>query len=82
MSDLPPALELFAARLSPLGWVSDLFVGGSLATGDHVAGVSDLDLVALTDGPVDQACSPRSRAAWIAWRDVRRTVAQARRAGS
>jgi hypothetical protein len=33
--------------------VTDLWVGGSLATGDHVPGVSDLDLVALVDGEVD-----------------------------
>jgi hypothetical protein len=39
-------------RLRELGWVPDLWVGGSLATGDHVPGVSDLDLVALVDGPV------------------------------
>jgi predicted nucleotidyltransferase len=32
--------------------VSDLLVAGSLATGDYVPGVSDLDLVALTAGPV------------------------------
>jgi hypothetical protein len=42
-----------AARLAGLGWVRDLWVAGSLATGDHIPGVSDLDLVALTDGPVD-----------------------------
>jgi hypothetical protein len=30
-----------------------MFVAGSLASGDYVPGVSDLDLVALTDGPVD-----------------------------
>ena len=32
-----------------------MFVGGSLATGDYVPGVSDLDLVALADGPVGAA---------------------------
>ena len=37
----------------PLGWVTDLLVGGSLATGDYAPGISDLDLVALVDGPVD-----------------------------
>lgn len=35
--------------------MSDLLVAGSLATGDHVAGVSDLDLVAIVEGPVDEA---------------------------
>lgn len=34
-------------RLAGLGWVSDLWVAGSLATGDHVAGVSDVDPEAL-----------------------------------
>ena len=38
-----------------LGWVTDLLVGGSLATGDYAPGISDLDLVALVDGPVDTA---------------------------
>ncbi len=40
-------------RLSELGWMTDLWVAGSLATGDYVPGVSDLDLVAIADGPVD-----------------------------
>ena len=40
-------------RLSELGWITDLFVAGSLATSDYVPGVSDLDLVAIADGPVD-----------------------------
>lgn len=31
----------------------DLLVAGSLATGDHVPGVSDLDLVAVVGGPLD-----------------------------
>jgi hypothetical protein len=42
----------FGQRLADLGWVRTLQVGGSLATGDHRAGVSDLDLVALTSGPL------------------------------
>lgn len=37
-------------RLRELGWVTDLWVAGSLATGDYVPGVSDLDLVAVVDG--------------------------------
>ena len=41
-----------AAHLSELPWVSELWVAGSLTTGDYVPGVSDLDLVAVTDGPV------------------------------
>lgn len=51
----PPAVEEFAADVAALGWVTALLVAGSLATGDHRPGVSDLDLVALTDGPVDAA---------------------------
>jgi hypothetical protein len=47
------AVEELGRRLSALGGVTDLLVAGSLATGDHVPGVSDLDLVALTDGPAD-----------------------------
>ena len=49
----PPVVGELARELSGCGWVSDLFVGGSLATGDYVPGVSDLDLVALVEGPVD-----------------------------
>jgi hypothetical protein len=50
---LPPAVTSLAAGLTELTWVRDLLVAGSLATGDHVPGVSDLDLVAVVDGPVD-----------------------------
>ena len=50
---VPPVVEEFASGLKELGWVSDLLVGGSLATGDYTPGVSDLDLVAIVDGPVD-----------------------------
>lgn len=45
---------VLADRLAELGWVRDLLVAGSLATGDYVPGVSDLDLVAVIDGPVDE----------------------------
>ena len=48
----PQPVEALATGLTGLGWVTDLLVAGSLATGDHVPGVSDLDLVALTDGAV------------------------------
>ena len=53
-ADLEPlaSVDELGRRLRGLGWVTDLFVGGSLATGDYVPGVSDLDLVALVDGPV------------------------------
>lgn len=50
---LPAAVTALAEALDGLGWVSDLLVGGSLATGDYVIGVSDLDLVAIAKGPVD-----------------------------
>lgn len=49
---VPPAVRHLADRLHRLGWVTDLLVAGSLATGDYVPGVSDLDLVAWTEGPV------------------------------
>ena len=49
---MPSAVRQLADRLDGLGWVTDLLVAGSLATGDYVPGVSDLDLVALTGGPV------------------------------
>ena len=52
---MPPVVRDLADRLDGLGWVSDLLVAGSLATGDYVPGVSDLDLVALTGGPVGAA---------------------------
>src|SRR5687768_4669531 len=42
----------FGRRLADLRWVKSLHVGGSLATGDHRAHVSDLDLVAVTAGPL------------------------------
>jgi hypothetical protein len=52
---MPPAVGHLAGRLDGLDWVTDLLVAGSLATGDYVPGVSDLDLVALTRGPVSPA---------------------------
>lgn len=48
-----PVLAQFGDELVALGWITDLLVGGSLATGDYVPGISDLDLVAVTDGPLD-----------------------------
>ena len=47
-----PAVEELASRLRRLGWVTDLLVAGSQATGDYVPGVSDVDLVAIVDGRV------------------------------
>jgi len=52
MTTPAPVLE-FGRQLESLGWVTDLLVAGSLATGDYLPGVSDLDLVAMVDGPVD-----------------------------
>jgi hypothetical protein len=52
--DVPSAVRALSERLVELGWVSDLLVGGSLATGDFVAGVSDVDLVAIVTGPVSE----------------------------
>jgi len=54
--DTPSAVSELAARLSALGWVTDLLVGGSLATGDYRPGISDIDLVALTERPLDSQC--------------------------
>lgn len=51
MVDVPPVVVEFGDRLAELGWVRDLLVAGSLAAGDHVPGVSDLDLVAVVDAP-------------------------------
>ena len=55
MTYVPPVVRHLADRLAGLGWVSDLLVAGSLATGDYVPGVSGLDLVDLTGGPVSRA---------------------------
>lgn len=52
---VPAAVTALAGRLAALGWVLDLWVAGSLATADYVPGVSDLDLVAVTDSSVDAA---------------------------
>jgi hypothetical protein len=49
----PAAVNRFGDRLAELGWISDLFVAGSLATGDYRPGVSDLDMVALVPGKID-----------------------------
>ena len=58
MTGLPLASAL-AARLTELPWVSALWVAGSLATGDYVPGVSDLDLVAVTAGAVTEERAAR-----------------------
>ena len=43
-----PAVDAFLVGLSPVGWASDVWLYGSLATGDHQPCVSDIDLVTLT----------------------------------
>lgn len=72
MTAVPPVVGELAGRLEALGWVIDLLVAGSLATGDYVPGVSDLDLVAVTRGRVDA-----SRAAVLSGlhRELDRTAA-------
>ena len=45
-------LRELGRRLEAAGVVDALWVGGSLATGDYVPGVSDLDLVAVTPRPL------------------------------
>jgi hypothetical protein len=44
----------FGEQLAALGWISDLFVAGSAATGDYRPGISDLDPVAIADSTVDR----------------------------
>jgi hypothetical protein len=53
MATSPAVVRELGNEHKALGWVSDLMVAGSLATGDYVPRISDLDLVALVDGPVD-----------------------------
>lgn len=62
MRNLPPGVAPLRDQLRALPWVTELFVGGSAATGDYVPEVSDLDLVAVTS---DRVC-PERRAALVA----------------
>ncbi|AKU15053.1 nucleotidyltransferase domain-containing protein [Luteipulveratus mongoliensis] len=48
----PRPLEEFARLVDTVDWATDLWVGGSVATGDYLPGVSDLDLVVITEGVV------------------------------
>src|SRR4051794_34441499 len=51
-TDVHAVLREFGSRLEALGVADAIWVGGSLATGDYVLGVSDLDLVAVTSQPL------------------------------
>lgn len=73
--DAPEVVAQLAGRLRSQGWVTDLLVGGSLAAGDHRAGVSDIDLVALTKGVVDQ---DRRAAIVVIHRELDATAAEAK----
>ena len=48
-----PVVGEFAVAVTHVVGLAALWVGGSLATGDFHPGVSDLDLVAVLDGPVE-----------------------------
>jgi hypothetical protein len=52
MATSPTAVHDLGDELNALGWVTDLMVAGSLATGDYTPRISDVDLVAFADGPV------------------------------
>lgn len=52
-SEADIALSELVRQLEQVVVVSALWVGGSLATGDYVPGVSDLDLVATTSGRLE-----------------------------
>lgn len=51
-TDVDAVLRELGSRLQALELADALWVGGSLATGDYVPGVSDLDLVAVTTRPL------------------------------
>lgn len=50
--DVQAVLRELGSRLDAIGAADALWVGGSLATGDYVPGVSDLDLVAVSSRPL------------------------------
>lgn len=53
MPSSPDVVREVGRQLTALGWVSDLLVGGSVASGDYLPAVSDIDLVAVVKGPMD-----------------------------
>ena len=50
-----PAVDALVEGLAGIAPVSDVWLTGSLAIGDHHPGASDIDLVALTAGPMTRA---------------------------
>jgi threonine dehydratase len=51
-AEVAPVLGDFADAVRPVTGAIGLYVGGSLATGDFHAGVSDMDLAAVIDAPL------------------------------
>ena len=58
---LPALMAGIAAALEPEPVLLGLYLYGSLATGDFTPGVSDVDLLAVTDGPVTKEVIARLR---------------------
>ena len=50
-----PALDDLLAWCARTTWVTDVLLGGSLASGDHCPATSDLDVVAIARGPLGPA---------------------------
>ena len=58
---LPALMAEIVAALEPEPQLLGLYLYGSLATGDFTPGVSDVDLLAVTDGPVTEEIIARLR---------------------
>lgn len=52
--DQAPIVARFAQAVRPVAGVIGFYAGGSLAMGDFRPGISDLDLAAVVDSPVDE----------------------------
>jgi predicted nucleotidyltransferase len=50
-----PAVAAFERAIAAEVALTGLYAGGSLASGDYVPGISDLDLVAIIAAPLDTA---------------------------
>jgi len=50
-----PALDDLCAWAATMPWITDVLLYGSLASGDHCPATSDIDVVAVTTGPVSHA---------------------------